>query len=133
MKLLKSIVLCFILFVTDHVASAEWVGIASSNERGGYVVYLDPSSKVALKEIVTFWLLYDFKLPQRTGGSSFSSYQIHLEVDCRKRLGRILGFLDFLDRMGDGDPVRVSSAAQDWVPLSPDGKDKTLWALACAG
>jgi hypothetical protein len=127
----KSVALGLILLFSSHITYAQWTGIASSSDRGGYVVYLDPSSSTAFEGISNIWLLYDFKVIQQVKTSPYLSYKIQIEIDCRNNIGRILGFMDFSEPMGKGVPVRRDYSAQNWTPLIPGGKDKILWDVAC--
>lgn len=131
MKLFKLIITGLLLFINCHMSYAQWVSIASSNDRGGYVVYLDPNSRTDVNEGVTFWLLFDFKTLQQYADSVFLSYEIELEINCQKQKGRILGFVDFLEPMGNGEPNRISLAPQNWMSLDASGKDELIWNLAC--
>ncbi len=133
MKMFRSIVTGLLLLISSHMAFAQWVGIASSSDRGGYDVYLDPNSKTIVDEGMTFWLLFDFKTLQQYADSLFLSYEIELEINCVNQQGRILGFVDFLAPMGTGEPNRISFAPQNWVPLNSAGKDELIWNLACEG
>ena len=63
-QLINLVVFGFILLFGSPLAFAQWTGIASSSDRGGYVVYLDPSSSTAFEGISNIWLLYDFKVIQ---------------------------------------------------------------------
>lgn len=132
MRLFKSIMTGLLLFFSSHMAFAQWVGIASSSDRGGYDVYLDPHSRTLVDEGMKFWLLFDFKTLQQYADSTFLSYEIELEVNCVKQQGRILGFLDFTEPMGSGEPNRISVAPQNWVSLNSSGKDELIWNLACS-
>lgn len=131
MKLFKSIVSGLLFLMSSHLAYAQWVGIASSSDRGGYDVYLDPNSRTIVDEGMTFWLLYDFKTLQQHNDSIFLSYEVELEINCVKQQGRILGFVDFLEPMGAGEPNRISFMPQNWVPLNPTEKDELILDLAC--
>lgn len=131
MKLIRSIIAGLLLLFITQASFAQWVGIASSQDRGGYDVYLDPNSKTEVDEGMTFWLLFDFKTLQQYAESVFLSYEIELEINCLKQQGRILGFVDFLEPMGRGQPNRISFVPQNWVPLSSVGKDELIWSLAC--
>lgn len=133
MKVFRLIVSGLFLLFISHASFAQWVGIASSNDRGGYEVYLDPNSRTVVDESVTFWLIFDYKTLQQYADSLFLSYEIELEINCINQQGRILGFVDFLEPMGGGQPNRISFMPQDWVPLSAAGKDELIWSLACEG
>jgi hypothetical protein len=115
----------------NHHAIAQWTGIASLNDRGGYVVYLDPSSSTVFDGVSNIWLLYDFEIIQKVKTLQYRSYKIQMEIDCRNSMGRILGFIDFSEHMGEGVPVRIDSSSHDWKQLIPNGKDKILWDVAC--
>lgn len=121
----------FLFLLISNFAFAQWVGIASSNDRGGYSVYIDPDTRESIGETVNFWFLYDFKNLQKTATSSYLSYEIRMEINCNKQIGRILGFIDYLEPMGEGKPVRTSSKAQNWTSLNPYAKDEILWRIAC--
>ena len=120
-----------IFLLISNFALAQWVGIASSSDRGGYSVYVDPDTRESIGETVNYWFLYDFKKLQKTATSSYLSYEIQLEINCQKQMGRILGFIDYSEPMGVGKSVRASSKAQDWSTLNPYTKDEIIWRIAC--
>ena len=130
-RLSSKLIAGLIFLLISNFALAQWVGIASSSDRGGYSVYVDPDTRESIGETVNFWFLYDFKNLQKTATSSYQSYEIQLEINCNKQMGRILGFIDYLEPMGAGKPVRLSSWAQDWSSLNPFAKDEIIWRIAC--
>lgn len=129
--LISKIIAGLLLLFSSNLLFAQWVGIANSGDRGGYSVYIDPDSGVSIGETVNYWFLYDFKKLQKTAASPFLSYEIQLEINCHKQIGRILRSIDYLEPMGTGNPVHVSSIAQDWTPLNPFTKDEIIWHIAC--
>jgi hypothetical protein len=131
-RFICSVTLGLILLVGNLDAYAQWAGIASSDDRGGYVVYLDPSLSASFDGVSSIWLLFDFKVTQNAKTIPYTSYKIQMEIDCKNHIGRILGYVDFLGPMGKGMPIRTNSAPQNWTPLIPDGKDRILWNIACS-
>ena len=131
MRLISKTFIGLLLLLSSHLTFAQWVGIASSTDRGGYSVYFDPDTRESIGETVNFWFLYDFKKLQRIADTSYLSYEIQLEIDCKKQIGRILGFIDYLESMGAGRPARTSFDAQNWMPLNPYAKDDIIWHIAC--
>lgn len=130
-RLFSKIIVGLLFLIISNFAFAQWVGIASSEDRGGYSVYVDPDTKESTGETVNFWFLYDFKRLQKTPVSSYLSYEIQLEINCNKQMGRILGFIDYLEPMGAGKPIRTSSEVQNWTSLNPFVKDGIIWRIAC--
>jgi hypothetical protein len=126
------VTLSLVLLFSNFSAHAQWAGIASSDDRGGYDVYFDPSLSASFDGVANIWLLFDFKVIQKAKTTPYSSYKIQMEIDCKNYIGRILGYMDFLEGMGKGIPVRTNSAPQSWTPLIPDGKDRILWNVACS-
>ena len=133
MMLARKIITGLLLFLNANLLFAQWVGISSSDDRGGYSVYVDPDSGVSIGDTVNFWLLYDFKMLQKTTSTSYLSYEIQLEINCNKQIGRILRSIDYLEPMGEGKPVRTSSKVQDWSSLNPYTKDELIWRIVCPG
>ena len=131
MGLIRKIFIGLLLLLSSHLTFAQWVGIASSDDRGGYSVYVDPDTRESIGETINFWFLYDFKKLQRTTVTSYLSYEIQLEIDCKKQMDLILGFIDYLEPMGAGNPVRTSFEPQNWTPLNPYTKDEIIWQIAC--
>lgn len=131
MRLIRKVIVGLLLLFSSHLSFAQWVGIAKSTDRGGYSVYFDPDTRESIGETVNFWFLYDFKKLQRNAFTSYLSYEIQLEINCNKQMGRILGFIDYLEPMGAGKPARTSFEAQNWMPLNPFAKDDIIWHIAC--
>lgn len=44
-----------------------------------------------------------------------------------------LGFIDYLEPIGTGKPVRTSSKLRNWTSLNPYAKDEMIWRIACLG
>lgn len=128
---ISKIITGLLFLLSSNLLLAQWVGIASSSDRGGYSVYVDPDSGVSIGDTINYWFLYDFKKPQKTAGSSYLSYEIQLEINCNKQIGRILRSIDYLDSMGSGEPTHTSFEAQNWMPLNPFTKDEIIWKIAC--
>lgn len=131
MMLIRKIITGLLLLLSSNLLFAQWVSIASSGDRGGYSVYVDPDSGVSIGDTINYWFLYDFKKLQKTAASSYLSYEIQLEINCNKQIGRILRSIDYLDHMGLGKPFRTSCEAQNWMPLNPFSKDEIIWSIAC--
>ena len=51
MMLTRKIITGLLLFLNANLLFAQWVGISSSDDRGGYSVYVDPDSGVSIDHL----------------------------------------------------------------------------------
>ena len=50
---------------------AEWIKIGESNNKGGYTAYADLTSIRKASNKVKMWVLFDYKIEQKTSGVIF--------------------------------------------------------------
>lgn len=127
-KLLFTLTLIFISTNT----MAEWIKIGESNNKGGYTAYADLTSIRKASNKVKMWVLFDYKIEQKTSGIVFLSEKIRREYDCEVEQMRILAFSLFSWNMEKGDLVRSYSQPQKWEKIQPESMNETEWKVACS-
>ncbi len=123
------------LMVLDRgPAYAEWMKVSELKQEGS-TVYVDPSTVRRNGNLVKMWTLLDYKTIQNSGDRSYLSQQAQSEYDCVEERIRMLAFGSYSGNMANGKQVSStmfdSPETSKWVPVSPDGLARTLWALAC--
>ncbi len=123
-----------VLFLMNIPAHAKWVAL----EKGYLVpglqtVYVDPDTIQREGNLVTIWQLTDFKWMQRSarGPARFLSTKTHKQLDCRKKLVRLLAYTEFSLQMGTGIRVDGYVDRDRWLPVEPESINDALWQLAC--
>ena len=111
---------------------AEWIKIGESNNKGGYTAYADLTSIRKASNKVKMWVLFDYKIEQKTSGIVFLSEKIRREYDCEVEQMRILAFSLFSWNMEKGDLVRSYSQPQKWEKIQPESMNETEWKVACS-
>ena len=130
---MKKLTLLFLLLVSTHVL-AEWTEIArpSSNR---FTVYIDYQSirKIENSNIVSLWMLTDWKTIRDVSGDKYLSNQQHIKVDCKEQIMWLLDFTWYSENMGLGNIVWTqSNLKEEPTAVAPMTTDATLFNTACA-
>jgi hypothetical protein len=124
----KAILMMLLAIVSSH-AAAEWVEVGRSESA---TTYADPASIRKADNMVTMWMLSDFKAVQaRPYGTPYMSQKTQQEYDCKEERARIVYFLRYSENMGGGEVVYTESDPDAWKPVPPDGTNEVLWKFAC--
>ncbi|OAI43885.1 hypothetical protein AYO43_09765 [Nitrospira sp. SCGC AG-212-E16] len=124
------LLLITLLLLSSAPAYAEWVPI-DVNDRG-MTTYVDPDTIRRKVEMVTMWVLIDYKTAETTvGDQSYLSTKQKHEYDCDGERGRTLTFTDFSDHMGNGKVVYSDSDTSKWDFIAVDSLGQILWKVAC--
>ena len=126
-----------LLFLNSVPAYAEWVAVEETP--GLRTVYVDPDTIRREGNLVTLWLLMDFKWMQGNVGmgrfgldpSRFLSTKTQMQFDCAEKRLRLLAFTEFSRNMGTGIPADGYVDTGNWVPVKPDSMNQALWEDAC--
>ena len=126
-----------LLFLNSVPAYAEWVAVEETP--GLRTVYVDPDTIRREGNLVTLWLLMDFKWMQGNVGmgrfgldpSRFLSTKTQMQFDCAEKRLRLLAYSEFLRHMGTGRRNDGYVDTGNWVPVKPDSMNQALWEVAC--
>ena len=126
-----------LLFLNSVPAYAEWVAVEETP--GLRTVYVDPDTIRREGNLVTLWLLMDFKWMQGNVGmgrfgldpSRFLSTKTQMQFDCAEKRLRLLAFTEFSRNMGTGIPADGYVDKGNWVRVEPDSISQALWEVAC--
>ena len=119
-----------LLFLNSVPAYAEWVAVEETP--GLRTVYVDPYTIRREGNLVTLWLLMDFKWMQgNRSPSRFLSTKTQMQFDCAEKRLRLLAFTSFSRDMGTGIPAGGYVDTGNWVPVKPDSMNQALWEVAC--
>lgn len=130
----------FISLITFLVQSgspayAEWVEVTYSEEKGGYILYVDQDTIRRKGNLVKMWSLWDFKTVQRDDGNAVNPYLSmtqQREYDCAEDRTRSHVIQHRSGNMGTGNVVWTNTGEERWVPVFPGSTGQTLWKIACA-
>jgi len=123
-----------LLFLSGAPAHAEWVAIEKDYLLPGFqTVYVDPETTRREGNLVTMWQLIDFKWMQGSarGPARFLSTKTHKQLDCQRKLVRLLVYTEFSLQMGTGIRVDGYVDKDQWLPVEPESINYALWQLAC--
>jgi hypothetical protein len=128
-------ILITVLVLNGGLVYGGWVSLGEDEDLG-LAIYVDPSTMSHKEDVVTMWILYDFKSPQsKEGGTAFRSAKMQRQYDCAKERTRLMVIMNYADNMGEGQEVAHSSFdQQEWTPvgsLEAGTVAKDLWTLAC--
>ena len=119
-----------LLFLNSVPAYAEWVAVEETP--GLRTVYVDPDTIRREGNLVTLWLLMDFKWMQgNRSPSRFLSTKTQKQYDCAEKRLRLLAFTEFSRNMGTGIPADGYVDKGNWVRVEPDSISQALWEVAC--
>ena len=122
-----------LLVLSSGPVSAEWVAVEETYQVPGLrTVYVDPDTIRREGNLVTLWLLMDFKCMQgNRSPSRFLSTKTQMQFDCAEKRLRLLAFTEFSRNMGTGIPADGYVDKGNWVPVKPDSMNQALWEVAC--
>ena len=122
-----------LLLLSSGPVSAEWVAVEETYQVPGLrTVYVDPGTIRREGNLVTLWLLMDFKWMQgNRSPSRFLSTKTQMQFDCAEKRLRLLAYSEFLRHMGTGRRNDGYVDKGNWVPVKPDSMNQALWEVAC--
>ena len=131
--MLRRLILVTVLLVlSSGPVYAEWVEVASSENAGGYTVYVDPDTLRRTGDLVKLWVLFDYKTMQKPASLSYLSSRTQKQYDCTEEVDRRLEFTWFSANMSSGNVMYTNSDEGKWRPIAPGSIGQTLWKAACA-
>lgn len=126
---MRPLLMITLFLLSSGPACAEWMSLGSSES--GTTVYADPSTKCRDGDLVTMWVLFDFKTAQTKAGVSYLSAKAHMKYDCAKQRFEGLTVMYVAGNMGNGNILDRSSGKGMWLRIFPGSLDEGLWKLAC--
>lgn len=118
------------LWITSGPAYAGWVSVGDTDS--GTRVYVDRSTLLSKGNLVTMWILYDFRSMRTVAGKSYSSSKTQGEYDCAQKRHRTIADTGFSSIMGLGKVVYNESFPGEWASITPQSFDQKLWKFACS-
>ena len=125
----------FCLLITLLVLSrgqgcAEWVPVASNDERG-VTTYVDPDTISHKGYLVKLWTLFNWKTLQTEASDSYLSSKEQIQLDCAEERIRLLAFTLFSGNMGSGNVVKADSYETKWELIQPRSINRVIWIFVC--
>ncbi|MSQ53808.1 MAG: hypothetical protein EXR31_00415 [Betaproteobacteria bacterium] len=118
------------LCALSGVARADWTLVVASENL--YSAYADRGSIQRNGDSVTMLDLYDFGKGDRTpDGRPYFSTTVLREYNCAGYAVRILSYMDYAGRMGEGDVVSSVRRVGRWEPVHEGAMDEAFWKIAC--
>ena len=131
--MLRRLILVTLLMMLDGgPVYGEWLEVGSSDNAGGYIVYVDPDTMRRTGNLVTMWVLFDYKTMQKPASLSYLSSRVQKQYDCAEEVDRRLEFTWFSANMSSGNVMYTNSDEGKWRPVTPGSIGQTLWKAACA-
>lgn len=118
-----------IMVLSSGPAYAGWVSLGDTDS--GTRVYVDRSTLLSKGNLVTMWILYDFRSMRTVAGKSYLSTKTQGEYDCAQRRDRTLVDTGFSSIMGLGAVVYNESSPREWASVIPQSIGLKLWTFAC--
>jgi hypothetical protein len=121
--------LLLLLWIASGPAYAGWVSLGDTES--GTRVYVDRSTLFSKGNLVTMWILYDFRSMRTAAGKSYLSAKTQTEYDCTQKRHRTLVDMGFSSIMGLGAVVYNESFQREWASITPESLGQKLWKFAC--
>jgi len=121
--------LLLLLWMNSGSAYAGWVSLGDTDS--GTRVYVDRSTLLSKGNLVTMWILYDFRSMRTVAGKSYLSTKMQGEYDCAQKRHRTLVDTGFSSIMGLGAVVYNESSPLEWASILPKSLGQKLWKFAC--
>lgn len=121
--------LLLLLGITSGPVYAGWVSLGDTDL--GTRVYGDRATLRSNGNLVTMWILYDFRSLRTVEGKSYFSSKTHGEYDCAQKRYRTLKETGFSSIMGFGKEVYNDTSPTEWASITSGGFDQKLWKYAC--
>ena len=120
-----------LLLLTVGPLHAEWVEVGGKVEKGltVYTVYVDSDTIHRSENVVTLWVLMDFKTTQIQPKPPHMSVKSQREIDCTQKRIRLLALTAFSGNMGSGK--EVSSYSDPGILVEPSSVAQSLLEVAC--
>ena len=118
-----------VMVLSSGPTYAGWVSLGDTDS--GTMVYVDRSTRLSKGDLVTMWILYDFRSMRTVAGKSYMSTKTQGEYDCAQRRHRTLVDTGFSSIMGLGAVVYTESSPREWASVLPQSLGQKLWKFAC--
>lgn len=117
-------------FWSTAPAFAEWV-LIDGNEHTK--IYVEVETIQRKGDVVTLWVLDDFKTVRLRGLRTYLSSRALEAHDCANERFRILSSANFSSNMAVGDIMFRSARESDWAAIPRGTLAQSVWKFACAG
>lgn len=123
-------VLTWSCFVGSGVnAKPKWEPIMT-NDQG--LFYIDTNSVTEEDGRKTVQSVLDYKKPQTTSqGKNYLSLQSQVEVDCKKKMARVLHMTYFSGAMLTGQTVYRQGMLHEWMAIDPSSPIQKITRKIC--
>lgn len=125
--------LAFVLLLACGSAIGEWTPVGGKPKI--FAAYADKASIRKTGDSVEMLGLYDFLMPDVSAdGQPQQSTIVLREYDCGERRVRLLAYVDYAGRMGEGRVISPPGAKGSgrWEPVVAGALDEAFLAVACA-
>jgi hypothetical protein len=134
----KLILLLTLMFISIN-ALAEWIQIGEPTEIMNASYADSESIKGKNTNLVSMWVLYDFKTEQKIVGRKFFSARVdkflseklHKEYDCTNRKLQIVQIIDYANNRGTGEVTYNQTFSNTWDKVPPHSYSEIEWNLVC--
>ena len=119
------IAMCFFIYTTNSYA-AEWVQAGVSSES---TLFIDKSSVLRSKGMVTFWSKFVFKEKKDVGNGVIDVQLDDMTLNCAERQIKVNTSITMLE----GKTVRNYKMPVEWTRIVPDSPVAYIYEIMCQG
>ena len=124
---MQKLLLTLMLVLISTSAMAKWVEVGS-NEK--FIAYADPATIQKTDNIVSMWVLIDYKTAQMNASEPYMSKLGIRKYDCKEKQNLATIKTLHSKNMGVGNYVGIIGS-RPWLPVSPGTTTELFWKLAC--
>jgi len=124
---MQKLLLALMLALISTSAMAEWIEVGS-NEK--FIAYADPATIQKTDNIVSMWVLIDYKTAQMNASEPYMSKLGIRKYDCKEKQNLATIKTLHSKNMGVGNYVGIIGS-RPWLPVSPGTTTELFWKLAC--
>jgi len=124
---MQKLLLTLMLVLISTSAMAKWVEVGSTEK---FIAYADPATIQKTDNIVSMWVLIDYKTVQTNASKPYMSKLGIRKYDCKEKQNLATIKTLHSKNMGVGNYVGIIGS-RPWLPVSPGTTTELFWKLAC--
>jgi hypothetical protein len=124
-SVMRKVIVMLLLGLVSNTVMAAWTPVV---QNGSDSVYADISTISKTGNKVKMWDLLNMT---KHSGDNYLSLKSLQEFDCKERKNRIVSYSTYSGNMGNGNMVKSSNRAHEWLPVKSGGVMEKLWNTAC--
>ncbi|MCH6584379.1 MAG: hypothetical protein IH810_00805 [Proteobacteria bacterium] len=122
-------ILIMLLAVVSSSAMAEWIEVAKDKEET-FTAYADPATIRKTNNIVSMWVLIDYKTVQMNASEPYMSKLGVRKYDCKEKQNTATIKTLHSKNMGVGKYIGIIGS-RSWLSVPSGTITELFWKLAC--